>query len=31
MPRDYEIYLEDIRDAIDKVKRYKAGPVARSI
>ena len=25
MPRDYEIYLEDIRDAIDKVKRYTEG------
>jgi len=25
MPRDYEVYLEDIRDAIDKVKRYTAG------
>ena len=22
MPRDYEVYLEDIRDAIGKVKRY---------
>ena len=25
MPRDYEVYLEDIRDAIDKVKRYTKG------
>ncbi len=25
MPRDYEVYLEDIRDAIDKVKRYTTG------
>jgi len=25
MPRDYEIYLEDIRDAIDKIKRYTDG------
>ena len=25
MPRDYEVYLEDIRDAIDKIKRYTAG------
>jgi uncharacterized protein with HEPN domain len=25
MPRDYEVYLEDIRDAIDKVKRYTEG------
>jgi len=22
MPRDYEVYLEDIRDAIGKIKRY---------
>lgn len=25
MPRDYEVYLEDIRDAIDKVKTYTLG------
>lgn len=25
MPRDYEVYLEDIREAIGKVKRYTAG------
>ena len=25
MPRDYEVYLEDIRDAIGKVKRYTTG------
>lgn len=24
MPRDYEVYLEDIRDAIGKIKRYTA-------
>ena len=25
MPRDFEIYLEDIREAIDKVRNYTAG------
>ena len=25
MSRDYEVYLEDIRDAIGKVKRYTTG------
>lgn len=25
MPRDYEIYLEDIREAIGKVKKYTTG------
>ena len=25
MPRDYEIYLEDIREAIGKIKRYTTG------
>ena len=25
MPRDFEVYLEDIREAIDKVRNYTAG------
>jgi uncharacterized protein with HEPN domain len=25
MPRDFEVYLEDIRQAIGKIKNYTAG------
>ena len=30
MPRDSDVYLEDIREAIDKVRNYTAGPTRES-
>jgi uncharacterized protein with HEPN domain len=25
MPRDYKVYLEDVRDAVEKIRNYTAG------
>lgn len=31
MPRDFEVYLEDIREAIAKIQRYTAGLTRESL